>query len=372
MRSTVQFETLCEVECCRSFSIDVESLVTRPAGRRVTLADVARHADVSTAAASKVLRNAYGVSPAMAERVRSSMAALGYRPNAAARGLRGRSFTIGFLLDNIHNPFYADILDGVTGALSGTDFQVLTGAGGFGEEDQSRMLDAMVDRAMDGVILVAPSMSRPHVVKAAHHVPTVVICHHDVGDLYDSVVNDDFAGANLVVDHLVALGHQRIGHTSSSTKNGRWLRRPEQVRSDGYESAMERHALGEHIQIAATSYSEAGGHLAGRQLLEQPDRPTAIFAGADIAAVGVVRAAYELGLRIPEDLSLVGYDNSYVAALAAVDLTSVDQAAQTMGAASARLLLERLDGRTRSMVSSTSPSLVVRRSTAPPGPRRTL
>src|SRR6266704_1179945 len=93
-------------------------------GRRVTIADVARHAGVSTAAASKVLRNAYGVSPEMSQRVRASMTALGYRPNAAARGMRGRSFTIGLLLDNIHNPFYADILDGVTDALAKTDFQV--------------------------------------------------------------------------------------------------------------------------------------------------------------------------------------------------------------------------------------------------------
>ena len=334
--------------------------------RRVTIADVARHAEVSTAAASKVLRNAYGVSPAMAERVRSSMAELGYRPNAAARGMRGRSYTIGFLVDNIHNPFYADILDGASEALLGTDFQILTGAGGFAPEQQSKMAEAMIDRSMDGLILVAPSMSRSQVTATAKTIPTVVIGHHDVGNDYDSVVNDDLSGAAMIVDHLVALGHQRIAHTTSTSKPGRWLRRPEQVRADGYEQAMTRHTLGEHIQIAATSYSEEGGYDAARQLLTGSRRPTAIFAGADIAALGVFRAAHELGLRIPEDLSLAGYDNTTIASLAAVDLTSVDQAGPEIGATAARLLTARFDGRTRSLLSSTAPRLIVRRSTAAP------
>src|SRR3954449_5227138 len=101
------------LRCCRTVSERSTDMTSPADRRRVTLADVARHAEVSTAAASKVLRNAYGVSPAMAERVRASMEALGYRPNAAARSMRGRSFTIGLLVDNIHNPFYADILDGM-------------------------------------------------------------------------------------------------------------------------------------------------------------------------------------------------------------------------------------------------------------------
>jgi LacI family transcriptional regulator len=335
-------------------------------GRRVTIADVAVHAGVSTAAASKVLRNAYGVSAEMTERVRASMTELGYRPHAAARSMRGRSFTIGMLLDNIHNPFYADILDGITAALATTDFQVFVGAGGFKSEKQSRMANAMIDRAMDGLILVAPSMSRTQVIATAATVPTVVVGHHDTADEYDSVVDDDLAGAALVVDHLVSLGHRRIAHTSATAKPGGWLRRPEQVRSDGYRQAMQRHGLDDHVKVVATSYSEEGGYLAGRELLDRPDRPTAIFAGADIAALGVLRAAEEFGLRIPADLSLAGYDNTTIASLAPVNLTSVDQAGLEMGATAARLLRERMDGRARSQLTSTSPRLLVRGSTASP------
>src|SRR6266567_512189 len=191
--------------------------------RRVTIADVARHAGVSTAAVSKVLRNAYGVSANMSQRVRSSMAELGYRPHAAARGMRGRSFTIGLLPDNIRNPFYGDFLDGVTDALAKTDFQVLVGSAGFTAQNQSRLADAMIDRAMDGLILVAPSMSRSRVIAVAKTIPTVVVAH------------------------LVALGHRRIAHTTATTRGGQWTRRPEHVRSDGYRRAMHRHGLDEVV-----------------------------------------------------------------------------------------------------------------------------
>ncbi len=336
------------------------------AARRVTIADVARHAGVSTAAVSKVLRHAYGVSDSMSQRVRSSMAELGYRPHAAARGMRGRSYTIGLLLDTIRNPFYGDLLDGVTDALAKTDYQVLVGSAGFGAQDQSRLADAMIDRAMDGLILVATSMPRSQVIAVAKTIPTVVIAHHDTADEYDSVVNDGLAGAALVVDHLVALGHRRIAHTSATVKGGQWTRRPEQVRSEGYRQAMHRHGLDEDVAIAGTSYSEEGGYQAGRELLGRPVRPTAIFAGADFAALGVLRAAYELGLRIPEDLSLVGYDNTTLAASAPINLTSVDQAAHDLGATAARLLGERIDGRSRSVLTSTAPQLIIRDTTAPP------
>jgi LacI family transcriptional regulator len=339
---------------------------SQDAVRRVTIADVARHAGVSTAAVSKVLRNAYGVSDGMSQRVRSSMAELGYRPHAAARGMRGRSFTVGLLLDNIRNPFYGDFLDGVTDALAKTDFQVLVGSAGFGAQDQSRLADAMIDRAMDGLILLAPSMSRSQVIAVAKTIPTVVVSHHDTADEYDSVVGDDLAGAALVVEHLVALGHRRIAHTCVQVKGGQWKGRPEQVRGDGYRQAMHRHGIEEVVTIAGATLSQEAFYQAGLELLDRPGRPTAIFAGADFAALGVLRAAYELGLRIPADLSLVGYDNTTLASSAPINLTSVDQAAHDLGSTAARLLGERMDGRSRSVLTSTAPQLIVRSTTGPP------
>ncbi|MFG2592313.1 LacI family DNA-binding transcriptional regulator [Streptomyces sp. NPDC048438] len=329
---------------------------------------MARHAGVSVAAVSKVLRNAYGVSPGMQEKVRATMAELDYRPHAAARGMRGRTYTIGILLDNIRNPFFADILDGIRDELHNSDYTVLIGAAGFGADDQARTIRSMVDRQMDGLILIAPGSPRSEVLATAATTPTVVIGHHDESDAYDSVVDADGVGASLVVDHLVTLGHRDIALVAAAgTRNSRWAKTPEAVLSRGYTEAMARHGLEGHARVVQAAYSDDGGYKAGLRLMTGDRPPTAIMSGADVAALGVYRAADELGLRVPEDLSLVGYNNTAIAALTAVQLTSVDQAGQTMGATAAKMLIERVEGaRDRAMQTTMTPRLVVRRSTAAP------
>ncbi|MCX5087567.1 LacI family transcriptional regulator [Streptomyces sp. NBC_00365] len=341
---------------------------SQPRKKRVTITDVARHAGVSTAAVSKVMRNAYGVSAAMQEKVRAAIAELDYRPHAAARGMRGRTYTIGVLLDNIRNTFFADILDGIRDELRDSEYTVLIGAAGFGAAAQGKTIESMVDRQMDGLILIAPSTQRAEVLATAQSTPTVVIGHHDISAHHDSVVDADAAGAGLVVDHLVSLGHRDIALVSSpGTRSSRWARTPEIVLSNGYAEAMGRHGLAAQTRICRAAYSDEGGYKAGMSLLTGEDRPTAIMAGADVAALGVWRAAHELGLRVPEDISLVGYNNTAVADLATVQLTSVDQAGHNMGATAARLLIERVEGRREHAVQTTmTPRLVVRRSTSAP------
>lgn len=336
--------------------------------KRVTIKEVAQHAGVSMAAVSKVLRNAYGTSPAMTEKVKASMAELGYRPSSAARGMRGRTYTIGVLLDNLRNSFFADILDGVHEELLDTDYTVLIGAAGFDAAGQAHTIEAMVDRRMDGLILIAPGTSRSEVLGFAAATPTVVIGHHDAAEVHDSVLDADDMGAAMVVDHLVSLGHRRIALLSSpGTKSSQWRKTPEIVLTNGYLEAMQRHGLEELATVVRAPYSDDGGYKAGLDLLSATHRPTAIMTGADIAAMGVFRAADELGLRVPEDLSLAGYNNTALAALTSVQLTSVDQAGRTMGSAAARMLIERVEGRrARAMQTTMTPSLVVRRSTAAP------
>jgi LacI family transcriptional regulator len=339
--------------------------------RRVTITDVARHAGVSTAAVSKVLRNAYGVSPAMREKVTAAIAELDYRPHAAARGMRGRTYTIGVLLDNVRNAFFADILDGIQDELRHSEYTVLIGAAGFEPEEQAKTIRSMVDRQMDGLVLIAPGTPRDEVLATAASTPTVVIGHHDAADTHDSVVDADDLGAGLVVDHLVSLGHRDVALvTAPGTKANRWKRTPEIVLSDGYLRAMERHGLTEHARVHHAAYSDDGGFKAGMTLLTAERRPTAIMTGADVAALGIYRAAHELGLRIPADLSLVGYNNTALAALAPVQLTSVDQAGHTMGSTAARMLIERVEGRRdRAMQTTMTPRLVERASTMAPGGR---
>ncbi|GAB3333176.1 hypothetical protein GCM10027452_06610 [Micromonospora halotolerans] len=199
----------------------------RPAAptRRITIIDVARHAQVSTTAVSKVLRNAYGVSPTMQAKVRQAISELGYRPNAAARAMRGQTYTIGIMLPDIRNPFFADILDGLTARIAGTDYQVLLGPGCNGEEAEARVIHAMIDRGMDGMVLVAPISTRAYLEQVAGVVPTVVVGRHGRSQTYDTVADDDLTGAALVVNHLADLGHRRIAHiehhetTADSTRS---------------------------------------------------------------------------------------------------------------------------------------------------------
>ena len=334
--------------------------------RRVTIVDVARHAGVSTTAVSKVLRNAYGASPAMRAKVQRSITELGYRPSAAARGLRGQTYTIGVMLPEIRNPFFADVLDGVTEHLDGTDYQFFMAQCCNDEAGEARVMESMIDRSMDGVILIAPISSRRRLQAVARTLPTVVVGRHGHSADYDTVTDDDFAGAGLVVAHLAELGHRHIAHIEHLEKDPvRLVEMPNAQRADGYRHAMQAQGLGEYIDIASTTYTQQGGYLGAQQLLARPQRPTAIFAGADIVAMGVLDALTEAGLSAPADISLAGYDDTMFAAFGPISLTTVDQAGHQMGVNAARLLLDRIASRTRPTAQvKLSPTLVTRRTTA--------
>jgi LacI family transcriptional regulator len=337
--------------------------------RRITIVDVARHANVSTTAVSKVLRNAYGASPEMRAKVRKAIEELGYRPNAAARGMRGNTYTIGVVLPDIRNPFFPDIVEGLTQRLGGTDYQVLLGPGGCDDADEeTRIVDALIDRSMDGIVLVAPLSARSRLEQIGRIVPTVVVGRHGGSAVYDTVADDDLFGAELVVNHLAGLGHRRIAHIDHhETDPTRLAEMPNAIRAEGYRRAMRAHGLEDEIDIVATSYTQQGGYLGAKQLLARRRRPTAIFAGADIAALGVLEAIAEAGLSVPGDISVAGYDNTKLAAYGLIALTSVDQAGRQIGANVAGLLLDRIADRRRPTAKVTlSPKLVVRRTTAPP------
>jgi LacI family transcriptional regulator len=337
--------------------------------RRATIQDVAQAAGVSPSAVSKVLRAAYGVSPEMRARVNDAIEKLDYRPHTGARTMRGRSFTIGVMLTELSSPFQPEVVDGISAELGSSPFQAILTVGGAVADSQKRGIEALVDRQVDGLILIAPFVSQSWLEKLTATVPTVVVARHGGGANYDSVVDDDYEGARLMVDHLAALGHRRIVHVSHPSGG---LKRPfvlsQTARRDGYVKAMERHGL--EPDVIETHWSEEGGHQAAVGALGRPTRPTAIFAGADIAALGALRAAEELGYRVPDDLSIVGYDNIYLSSIGRISLTTVDQSGHLTGATSARLLLERIEGRTRPVHYVVAPRLLARTTSAAPAAER--
>ena len=336
--------------------------------RRVTIVDVARQAGVSTTAVSKVLRNAYGTSPQMRGRVRAAVDELGYRPSAAARALRGRTWTVGVMLPDVRNPFFADILDGVGDHLDGTDYRMFMTAGCNDAASEARVTEAMIDRSMDGLILIAPVSPPAHLDRLARTVPTVVLGRHSDSERFDTVNDDDFTGAALIVAHLAGLGHHRIAHIEHhETDRVRLAEMPNALRADGYRHAMHAHGLGGHIDVASTSYTRDGGHHGARILLGRENPPTAVFAGADVVALGVLDALTEAGLSVPGDISVAGYDNIALARFRAISLTTVDQAGHRIGVTAARLLLDRITDPARPATRvKLSPTAVPRGTTGPP------
>jgi LacI family transcriptional regulator len=333
--------------------------------RRVTIQDVAREAGVSVSAVSKVLRDAYGVSPQMREKVTAAIEQLGYRPHAGARAMRGSSYTIGVMVTELSTPFQVEVAQGIADELEPGPFQEVIIAAGAAPDRQRRGIEALIDRQADGLIVVGPWMSAEWLDELGARIPTVAVARHGGGATFDTVVDDDYEGARLMVDYLAKLGHVRIAHTSMPSGG---LVKPSvaspTARCDGYVAAMRRHGL--EPDVIETAYDEEGGYLAALQALARPVPPTAIFAGADIAALGVLRAAEERGLRVPEDLSVTGYDNIYISTIGRVSLTTVDQSGHLTGSVSARLLLERINGRVRPVHYVVAPRLIARGTSARP------
>jgi DNA-binding LacI/PurR family transcriptional regulator len=323
---------------------------------RVTIREVAEDAGVSVAAVSKVLRDAYGVSDALRAKVRASMGKLNYRPLASARGLRGRTYTLGLIFPDMRNPFFGDVFAGVNSALERTQYQAMQGIGTSIEA----LVEAMIDRQMDGIVLIGPNEQPDFLSELALRKPIVAIGHHD--DLtpmpFDTVNNDDQLGARLVVRHLIANGHRRIAMLSL-------LQQPSTVvreRELGYRLEMMEQGLGADINVVRASQVARDVQLSVKRLLESPDRPDAIFCWTDLMAFEAISVVTEMGLSIPDDVAIVGYDNTMYCDFAQNRLTSVDQSGELLGLQAARLLIERVEGRTEAEHFVVTPRIVARAS----------
>jgi len=303
---------------------------------RPTIHDVASRAGTSKSLVSLALSGSPKVSAKSRVRIEQAAAELGYRPNAAARSLSvRRSRTIGVLILDLHNPVFAEILDGVQTEVRQHGFSTMLVTGGENPTLEQAEIETLREFQVEGLILISHRLPTDVLRSIAVDVPTVVVTRDDiVGPGMDTVSNDDVAGARLAIDHLVGLGHTRIVYLSGGDNPVSHLR------ATGYAGAMTAHGLADHIQIVPGGLTEATGYRAAEAALAL--EPTALFVANDIAAIGAIAAAENAGLRVPEDISVIGYDGISLGALRRINLTTIGQPLTELGRRAAERILQRI------------------------------
>ncbi|GAB4121217.1 MAG: LacI family DNA-binding transcriptional regulator [Roseiflexaceae bacterium] len=307
----------------------------------VTIHDVARAAGVSVSTISRVLNNKDDVAPETSERVRRVMQELNYTASLAAKSMRSRtSKVIGLILPEVTEPFDLEVIHGVGSAIrgSGYDLIIYTTSGEPLNRRASWELDQLAllkGGLTDGCIIVTPTAPTfPDTERI------VVIDPLGDGTNVPSVLARNRVGALSVMEYLIGLGHRRIGFISGRTNTLSAMRR-----LIGYQDGLAAAGIPFDPSIVGEGdYSRESGRSAARHLLNRPDRPTAIFAANDETAFGVMDVAHELGLSLPNDLSIVGFDNLPETNLSTPTLTTVDQSIREMGAIAVRLMLDILRG----------------------------
>ena len=311
----------------------------RPRQSRVTIRDVAAQAGVSVATVSKVINDRYGVAAETYARVRGVIEELGYEASLVAQSLRNhRTNVIGILVADLE-PFSTELLKGAGDAIRGSGFElVVYSAGGrvggrVGWE--RRYLSRLSGTLVDGAVLVTPT-----VVDVQYGAPVVAVDPHTGSSDLPTVVSDNMHGGRLATDHLLQLGHRRIAMLS-----GRPDLESARLREQGYRNALEAAGVAvDEDLIQAGDYEPDIAAAQAKRLLHSEGRPTAVFAANDLSAIAVIEAAAELGLRVPEDLSVVGFDNIPEATRCNPPLTTVEQPIRLMGQRAIEMLIRLIQG----------------------------
>lgn len=331
-----------------------------------TIKDIAKTLNISVSTVSYALNGGPRPVPAhVRESVLATAKELGYRPNKNARSLITRKTnTIGVVppqlgANIVVSPFLRDSLNGIINEAEACHYDVLL----FTKCDQTeteRMLDDVLDGRVDGLFFLAPPIGTEAVDRVhAFGLPTVLTCSHAY--LPPAYTCDNEQGVRLAIEHLASLGHRRIGHISGRAKLEDSILREQfftkQMRETGLECRPE--------WITSGDFTSFGGYDAGMTIFHQPERPTAIFCANDEMAVGLMRAAGDFGLRVPSDLSVVGFDDSYLCSFTFPPLTSVRQPIETLAAYALRSLVGMIEGDPPAKSKMFETELIVRDSTAP-------
>ena len=304
------------------------------------------------------MRDSPRVSEHSRAKVLASAAELGYRPNAWARNLAsGQTNTIGVMLNDLHNPYFAGLAEGVATTATEHGMEVLITSGWQREAGENAAIETLLNLQADGIVIGAARFGGDVFSEMAQQTPTVAVAFFDKPDSMDTLCNDEAYGSELVVEHLTSLGHTRIAHIDAGNAPGA----PE--RRQGFTDSMAQRGFAPIV--FGGDFNEKAAFEASIQIMKLKEPPTAIFAANDLAATGVIAHLRDIGVRVPEDVSVIGYDDTVLAGIGAISLTTVRQPLQMYGERAAELLIERINGREIAKHELIQPSLVVRSTTGP-------
>jgi len=310
------------------------------------MADVAREASVSLMTVSRVINNKDGVSDETRRAIQDIIGKLGYRPSSIARSLATqRTGTLGLVVPDISNPFFSSVAHGVEQVAYDEGYGILLCNT---KEDPQREVDVMQlleEKRVDGILLCSPRLEQKQLSKAIENHPAVVLINRTLktrknSHTLGSVIIDDDMGGRLATNHLIGLGHRRIGFIAGPSNSFSGQRR-----QHSFQAALLEAGIPFHQELTRPCWpSVEGGEAAAKELINAHPEMTAIFCYNDLVAVGALQACKDLGLNVPGDLAIVGYDDIPLAALVTPPLTTCRVQREELGSRAAYLLLTYING----------------------------
>lgn len=327
---------------------------------RPTMQDIADRVGVSKALVSLVFRKAPGPSEETRQRVLAAADELGYRVNRTAALMTARRTHLIGVTTDIRNSFHAEIVEHIVAAADKAGYEVVLGAV-TPTHGEAKVIETLQDFRSEGLLLIGPELPTETLAALGEQLPTVVIGRRVAAESLDVVRTADARGIGSLVDYLVGLGHRRIVHVAA----GRGVIAAD--RRTGYLRAMRKHGLDADARVLDGDFTEASGMAAASMLIAE-GLPTAVVCANDRVAVGVIDTLRRRGITVPDDVSVAGYDDSALARLGHIDLTTVSQQPREQADRAIEAVVARLDGERSEPVSSVlQPKLVIRTTTAPPG-----
>jgi LacI family transcriptional regulator len=332
---------------------------------KVTIVEVAERAGVSLGTVSRVLNNDVHVAPETRERVSAIVRELGYVANRQARGLKGsKTNTIGILVPDLGTGYIGEIMHGVDAELALHELDLMLFTTHRAAIKEANYVANMVQGMVDGLLLVLPRNPADYVGSLSQrNFPFVLIDHQGTGNPCPGVGATNWQGAYNATEYLIKLGHKRIGFITGSMDLGAAI-----DRLDGYQAALKANHLPVDAKLINNgSFHQTDGYAGARALLDLVEPPTAIFASNDLMAMGAMDAVRSRGLSVPEDISILGFDDIPQAELVRPSLTTVRQPLKQMGGLAAQMLIDKLKSPETELGRIELPTeLIVRASTASP------